>query len=391
MNAYSKLQPSEAVVVSSLIIESLLGKRARVIKHDSILTGAEYYRELMETNSEERFHEIARMDRPSFLALVDLLKENGGLTTSQGRCYLQDKIIEICPGERLMIFISILVGFANRTAQERWQHSGSTISTTIHDVAHSILRCKDYFIRTPREDDPTHAARIMNDPKYIEFIGCLGALDGSHVPAVVSSEDAGKFRNRKKFISQNVLGVCDFDMLFIYCLAGWEGSAHDGRVLADAVTRDLALFENRYYLGDAGYALSRYVLTPYRGVRYHLKEFSLGSDKPQNKEELFNLRHASLRNVVERIYGVVKKRFPILSKMASFNFRFQIDLVRCAILLHNGIRLNKDDEDEFDILNEEELENQNPAGNVRSSVSGGQTRAEVARLNQWCDGIAQRT
>lgn len=31
--------------------------------------------------------------------------------------------------------------------------------------------------------------------------------------------------------------------------------------------------------------------------------------RPQNREELYNLRHASARNVVERIFGVVKRRF----------------------------------------------------------------------------------
>jgi len=45
-------------------------------------------------------------------------------------------------------------------------------------------------------------------------------------------------------------------------------------------------------------------LTPYRGVRYHLKEWAKGNLKPQNKEELFNLRYSKLRNVIERIFGV---------------------------------------------------------------------------------------
>ena len=35
----------------------------------------------------------------------------------------------------------------------------------------------------------------------------------------------------------NVLGVCTPNMEFIYILPGWEGSAHDGRVLCDAISR----------------------------------------------------------------------------------------------------------------------------------------------------------
>lgn len=44
-----------------------------------------------------------------------------------------------------------------------------------------------------------------------------------------------------------------------------------------------------YLLADAGYSNSDYNLTPYYGVRYHLKEQALGNRKPENKEELFNL------------------------------------------------------------------------------------------------------
>ena len=61
-------------------------------------------------------------------------------------------------------------------------------------------------------------------------------------------------------------------------------------------------------------------------VRYHLKEwgrtnirlvyiihcnsFDVSSlYRPKTKEELFNLRHASARNVIERIFGVLKCRF----------------------------------------------------------------------------------
>ena len=35
----------------------------------------------------------------------------------------------------------------------------------------------------------------------------------------------------------NVLGVCNLFLEFIYVQPGWEGSAHDGRVLRDAISR----------------------------------------------------------------------------------------------------------------------------------------------------------
>jgi hypothetical protein len=53
------------------------------------------------------------------------------------------------------------------------------------------------------------------------------------------------------------------------------------------------------YLVDAGYACRTSFLPPYREVRYHLSEFS-NRNYPTNAKELFNLRHSSLRVVVER-------------------------------------------------------------------------------------------
>lgn len=35
-----------------------------------------------------------------------------------------------------------------------------------------------------------------------------------------------------------MLVACTFDMKFTYVLAGWEGSAHDGRLLRSAVSRN---------------------------------------------------------------------------------------------------------------------------------------------------------
>jgi hypothetical protein len=50
------------------------------------------------------------------------------------------------------------------------------------------------------------------------------------------------------------------------------------------------------------------------GVRYHLKEFGAGHQRPHNSKELFSHRHALLRNHVERALGVLNKRFPILKE-----------------------------------------------------------------------------
>ena len=51
------------------------------------------------------------------------------------------------------------------------------------------------------------------------------------------TEQKSRYRTRKESIATNVLGVCSPNMQFIYVLPGWEGSAHDGRVLRNAISR----------------------------------------------------------------------------------------------------------------------------------------------------------
>jgi hypothetical protein len=126
-------------------------------------------------------------------------------------------------------------------------------------------------------------------------------------------------------------------MQFVYILAGWEGSAHDARVLQDAQgAQGFKTVSGKYWLGDAGYGNSEFVLTPYRGVRYHLKEVRQADQKPENAKELFNLRHSSLRNVIERIFGVLKRQWQILGgKGCEYSIDTQVDLFCALISLYN--------------------------------------------------------
>jgi hypothetical protein len=70
----------------------------------------------------------------------------------------------------------------------------------------------------------------MHRPKALAF-------DGTHIPACVPFHMQDRFRGRKSITTQNVLAAVDFDLRFIYVLAGCESSAHDSYVLQDALSR----------------------------------------------------------------------------------------------------------------------------------------------------------
>jgi len=70
--------------------------------------------------------------------------------------------------------------------------------------------------------------------------------------------------------------------------------------------------------------------------------------RPQTKEELFNLRHAQLRNVIERLFGVLHCRFHILNSRPEYDLAIQAQLVLVVCALHNFIRHQANgEEDDF--------------------------------------------
>jgi hypothetical protein len=135
------------------------------------------------------------------------------------------------------------------------------------------------YVKLPTEHTPL-APEIESNPKfYPYFKDCLGAMDGSHFLAFVLATLRARCCNRKGDISQNVFAVCQSDMTFLYAIMGWEGSAADGRMYEEARATTFTIPDGKYYLGDAGFLLCDHILVPYRGVRYHIKEWGRANQK----------------------------------------------------------------------------------------------------------------
>lgn len=167
----------------------------------------------MSTNSAPRFRTVARMDRRCFNRLVEKLKSTAEMQDGEF----------ICVGEKLMILMQVLVGLSLRQIAERFQHSISTISIIVHEVCNAFCRIESTFFIQPVSTSPVPDC-IRNDVRRADyFTQCIGALDGTFIPAIVPVSQQNTFRNRKGFISQNVLGVGDFDIVFTNVLTGWEG------------------------------------------------------------------------------------------------------------------------------------------------------------------------
>ena len=66
--------------------------------------------------------------------------------------------------------------------------------------------------------------------------------------------------------------------------------------------------------------------------------------RPANWEELYNLRHASAHNAVERIFGILKRRFAILTCPPEYDMAIQAWIPPALCAIHNFIHIHDEDE-----------------------------------------------
>lgn len=220
-------------------------------------TGAEYVDELFRQPHDPEFQEAFRMPSHTFLALEAWLGENTSLASSR----------HVDIKEKLAIFLfAVGKSSSNRDLRKRFQHSGDTISRIFNEVLMAMLRLTRAHVKLPIIGEPVRET-VRNNPKfYPYFQDCLGALDGTLIKAHLTGWRSEAWIDRKRGLTQNVLAVVDFDMSFLYVLAGWEGSAVDMRVLQDAMNKGFSIPRGKYYLCDTGYINAGPTMCPYPDV-----------------------------------------------------------------------------------------------------------------------------
>jgi DDE superfamily endonuclease len=112
--------------------------------------------------------------------------------------------------------------------------------------------------------------------------------------------------------------------------------------------------------------------------------------RPRTREELFNLRHASARNVIERIFGIIKRRFRILLLPPEYSLEIQSFIPPALCALHNFIRrYDPDDILDFDKDIDDLLHGETLEMELGELAAG----AVSARAHEWAskmrDDIAQ--
>ncbi|KAL6596004.1 hypothetical protein ACP70R_047368 [Stipagrostis hirtigluma subsp. patula] len=230
-----------------------------------------------------------------------------------------------------------------RQMADRFGRSMDTVSRKFGQVLDAMVSFADTVLK-PR--DPTFSTvhhKLQRFSPY--FDGCIGAIDGTHIPVSVEEAAHDDFINRKGFTSLNVLVVCDLDMRFIFVATGKRGAAHDMAVFREAVTSSTKFPhppKGKYYLVDSGYQLTEGYMAPYRKNRYHLSEFQ--AKGPENLCEIFNYHHSSIRSVIERSFGALKSKWQIMKGIPLYPREKQSNIILACFALHNFAMEHNDHE-----------------------------------------------
>ncbi|XP_066595961.1 putative nuclease HARBI1 [Prorops nasuta] len=176
------------------------------------------------------------------------------------------------------------------------------------------------------------------------FGGVIGAIDGCHIPIKQPPGNAHDYYNRKDFHSVVLQGTCDHTGKFIDCLIGRPGRAHDAAIFkSSAVYKKLTdvdnplLPPNLHILGDSAYPLLFNLMTPFKD-----------NGNLTSKQIQYNVKHASIRSVIERAYGLLKGKWRRLKYLDVNSVHMANSVIAAACILHNFLIVHK----EMDVLSE---------------------------------------
>lgn len=248
----------------------------------------------LEVYDDVDIHARYRFRRDQIMHITDMLSDdikhqselNGALSPS----------LQVCIALRYFA-----TGSMQNVVGDTIQVHKSTVCRAIRRVSLALCRRLNEHVTMPsaaRQHAVTQ--KLYNVAGFPDVVGCV---DGTHFKIKAPSTHENAYVNRKGFHSINAQLVCDQDLLITNCVIKWPGSKHDSFII-----RQSRLYEDfeagrvtGILLGDSGYPLKPWLMTPY------LNPIS-------EAQERFNHAHCKTRNLIERCIGVLKRRWACLHK-----------------------------------------------------------------------------
>ncbi|ODM92119.1 putative nuclease HARBI1 [Orchesella cincta] len=196
---------------------------------------------------------------------------------------------------------------------------GGTVMKIMGRVIQAILMLQPKWITWPNTQERLKIRNFMSD----KLPGCIGYIDGSHIPLDEAPiDDPESYFTRKQRYAIQIQAICDNEKRLRNIVVGFPGSVHDARV-----------FSREWIAADSAYANSKYIVTPFKS------NASLGTAR-QRKQ--FNRYFSGYRVNIECCFGKLKEVFQSLKGLrvrvdSSNGHKLACEWVRACCVLYNII------------------------------------------------------
>ena len=280
----------------------------------------------------------------------------------------------LSPVQKMKVFLRYMAdpGFQSGIAEELGC-TQPTVSRIVDTTLRLILNKAADWIKFPSTENEVMEAKVKWVAKK-NFPTAIGAIDCTHVEIEKPRLFGDEYVNRKNYCSINVQGICDQNNVFINIDARWPGSVHDSRIWKNSSVREIMRrTTNTVLLGDSGYGIMPYLMTP----------FSIVEDAAQ---AAFNRLLKKERVIIEHAFGQLKRRFPILKYVCRVKMENTPKVIVACAVLHNIAKYlgDADFEDagemEAEEIEDEELQEVLEMTEAATRAAGQARRTQLTQL-----------
>lgn len=195
-----------------------------------------------------------------------------------------------------------------------------------------IVQRSDDWVHFPANEAEFNEEKRLWRRKY-NFPCAIGAIDCSLFPIKKPSIHGDEYVCRKNFPALNAQATCNAHEMFTSFDCTWAGSVHDARIWRNSQIQRV-LNENAagaLLLADEGYPVTPWAMTIYR-------------NPVTNAEKAYNALHKKERVIIERMFGQLKARFPVLANTIRVSTHRIPQLISACIVLFNISKFLNDPE-----------------------------------------------
>ncbi|GLJ06430.1 hypothetical protein SUGI_0039060 [Cryptomeria japonica] len=302
-------------------------------------------------NEAEKFKSFFRVSKKTFDYICSLVKEDFLSRPSSSLVNVEGKALSV-ENQVAIALKRLASGESQLSVGEAFGVGQSIVSQVTWKFVEVM---EEHGLQHLKWPDASEMEKIKGNFERIQGMpNCCGVIDVTHiVMSLASSEASAVWHDHESNYSMLLQAVVDPDMKFRDILTGWPGSLNDYRLLKNSCffrlcesgkrlngrVKDLAqeLQIREYVIGDTGYPLLPWLITPYQGRE----------NSPSKMR--FNARHHATRMVAERALARFKATWRIIDGVMWRPDKHKLPrIILVCCLLHNII-IDLEDELQQDV------------------------------------------